>query len=401
MALTDAELEKLLGDLESDRVERKESIQGDAPTKIREALCAFANDLPDHRRPGVVIVGARDDGRPAGLTVTDELLLQLADMRTDGNILPPPSLVVEKRTLRGAELAVVTVEPADSPPVRYRGRIYIRIGPRRATATAQDERLLNEKRRHRDRPFDVQRVPSANVGDLDRSFFEDSYLPAVVAADVLAANERSYEQRLSATKMIAGTDDPTPTNLGVLVLGIRTRDFLPGAYLQFLRLAGTTLGASIVDEQAIDGSLPEVIRRIDEKLVAHNRVEVDVTSGPIETRRAAYPMAALQQLLRNALLHRTYEASNAPVRVTWYDDRIEIWNPGGPFGAVTPENFGQPGVADYRNPNLAEAVRALGYVQRFGVGIALARAALKANGNPAPAFEANAAYVAVTVRAIA
>jgi len=67
----------------------------------------------------------------------------------------------------------------------------------------------------------------------------------------------------------------------------------------------------------------------------------------------------------------------ATVRVYWFDDRIEIHNPGGPFGSVTPENFGQPGVTDYRNPNLAEALRALGYVQRFGAGIAIARKALR------------------------
>ena len=47
------QLEALLADLESDLVERKASLQGDAPGKIREAVCAFANDLPDHRRPGV------------------------------------------------------------------------------------------------------------------------------------------------------------------------------------------------------------------------------------------------------------------------------------------------------------------------------------------------------------
>ena len=56
---SDAELTCMMADLESDLVERKESLRGDAPVKIRQAVCAFANDLPDHRRPGVVFVGAR------------------------------------------------------------------------------------------------------------------------------------------------------------------------------------------------------------------------------------------------------------------------------------------------------------------------------------------------------
>jgi len=99
---SDLELERMLSDVESDLTERKESFAGDAPTKAREAVCAFANDLPNHGRPGVLFVGARDDGSPAGLAVTNELLLQLADMKTDGNIVPPPTLTVGKRVLRGA-----------------------------------------------------------------------------------------------------------------------------------------------------------------------------------------------------------------------------------------------------------------------------------------------------------
>lgn len=399
MNYSDVELERMLADIESDLAERKESFRGDAPTTVREAACAFANDLPGHRCPGVVFVGVRDDGTPSGLAITDELLRQLGDVKTDGNIVPPPTLTVEKRLLRGAEVAVVTVHPADSPPVRYKGRVYIRIGPRRGTASAQDERILTERRRHKDRPFDVQPLAAATIADLDRRRFEDEYLPSAFAPDVVAANDRSYEQRLAATKMILGADEPMPTVLGLLVLGMRTRDFLPGAYIQFLRIAGKELTDPITDEQAIDGPVADVLRRIDEKLAAHNRQAVEYTSGPLERRTSAYPMVALHQFVRNAVMHRAYDATNMPVRVYWYDDRIEITNPGGPFGAVTVDNFGQPGLADYRNPNLAEALRVLGFVQRFGVGIPIARRELQANGNPPPEFSVQPSHIGVTVRA--
>ena len=70
--LNDEELLGLLGEVESDRVEFKESLSGSALNAIREAICSFANDLPDHGEPGVVFVGARDDGSVVGLPVTDE-----------------------------------------------------------------------------------------------------------------------------------------------------------------------------------------------------------------------------------------------------------------------------------------------------------------------------------------
>jgi ATP-dependent DNA helicase RecG len=84
--------------------------------------------------------------------------------------------------------------------------------------------------------------------------------------------------------------------------------------------------------------------------------------------------------------------------MTWFTDRIEIQNPGGPFGQVNRQNFAQPGITDYRNPHLAEAMKNLGYVQRFGVGIPLARRELEKNGNPPPEFIVEDAHVLVIVR---
>ena len=397
---TDQELEALMADLESDLVERKETLKGDAQAKARQAVCAFANDLPNRQRAGVLFIGVNDAGQPSGLPVTDDLLRHIADFKADGSMVPPPSMVVEKRRLHGADVAVAHVFPAEAPPVRYDGRIWIRIGPRRGVASRQDEHILSEKRRHRDRPFDAQPLPGAVLADLSRRRFEEEYLPQAFHPDVLAANDRTYEERLAATKMIASPEDPTPTVAGMLVLGIRTLDYIPGAYVQFLRIAGTQLGdAPVQDEAVIDGVLLDIVRRLDEKLAAHNRTAVDITSSPTEIRESTYPLPALQQLTRNALLHRSYEGTNAPTRVYWFDDRIEILSPGGPFGSVTSETFGQPGFTDYRNPVLAEAMRVLGLVQRFGYGIPAARTQLAKAGHPPPEFEVNANWVRCTVRA--
>lgn len=372
-ALNDEMLLAMLTELESDRVERKESFTGNVKEKVREAVCACANDLAGHGEPGVIFIGARDDGTPAGLEVTDALLCHLADIKTDGNIAPPPSLIVEKRILAGAEFAVITVWPCDTPPVRFKGKIHVRWGPRRGLASAQDERILNERRRHRDRPFDVQPVKEATVDNLDRLRFQQEYLPSLVAREVLAANERTYEQQLAAAKMVVNDAAPVPTVLGILVVGNGPTDWLPGAYTQFLRVAGSDLTCPISDEELIHGSVGDQIRRLEEKVEAHIRRSVDFASLNTEVREEDFSMDGLRQLMRNAFMHRSYEATNAPIRVYWFDDRVEIHNPGGPFGSITQENFGQPGLTDYRNPNLAEAMRALGFAQRFGAGIAIAR----------------------------
>ena len=102
-----------------------------------------------------------------------------------------------------------------------------------------------------------------------------------------------------------------------------------------------------------------------------------------------YPDTALREFLVNAVIHRNYQ-SNTPIRFYWFADHIEIQSPGGLYGEVTPQNYLTHN--SYRNPVIAEAMKALGYVNRFGYGIARAQRALVDNGNPAAefTFDANA-----------
>jgi ATP-dependent DNA helicase RecG len=393
---TDENLLALLNATESDRVERKRSFKNEAE-KARQAVCAFSNDLPDHKEPGILFIGAEDNGDPSNLPVTDELLLQLSDMKTDGNILPLPVFTVEKRILKNAEMAVVIVMPSDMPPVRYKGQTWVRSGPRRSIANAQEERILNEKRRYKDLPFDINPIPRAKIEDLSRVVFENEYLPAAFAKEVLDANNRSYAERLSSCRMIVSPDDTTPTILGLLTLGNSPQDYIPGAYVQFLRIDGTELFDPVIDEEEIKGALSDIIRRTEEKLKAHNHTAVDISQGP-QTTAQDYPHGAFQQLLYNAVMHRVYEGTNAPVRVYWFNDRVEINSPGGPFGNVTSENFGKPGITDYRNPNIADIFKTLGYIQKYGMGIQTAQNVMKLNGNPPIEFRINQGFVVCILR---
>ncbi|MCY3808289.1 MAG: hypothetical protein OXG58_02440 [Gemmatimonadetes bacterium] len=269
----------------------------------------------------------------------------------------------------------------------------------RALEALMAERILNERRRHRDTPFDLRPLYRATLADLHIRRFEEDYLPGALDPEALAANDRTTEERLAAARMILSVEDPVPTVVGVLALGRTPQDFLPGAYIQFLRIEGAELASPIRDEARCTGDVRKQLERLILKLDAHNRTSVDITSGPREIRRHFHAPDALRQIAYNAVMHRTYEGTNAPVRVTWFDDRVEIISPGGAYGAVTAEEFGRPGLADYRNPSLAEAMRVLGIVQRFGVGIGIARDALRRNDQPDPVFEVQSHCVRCVLRA--
>jgi len=154
----------------------------------------------------------------------------------------------------------------------------------------------------------------------------------------------------------------------------------------------------ILDQEKINGTISQLLRQLDDKLKANNATALSLDENATEVKRPLYPLAALKQLIGNALMHRTYSESNAPVRIYWFSDRIEIHSPGGPNGQVTAENFGQPGLTDYRNPLIAEALKVLGFVQKFGMGISLAQRALEQNGNPKASFRIEPTYVLAVIR---
>jgi len=389
--LSQDQLVPLLSDLESDRVERTISVK--ARDKFGEAVCAFANDLPGHGKPGYLLIGVANDGALSGLTVTDELLTNLGGLRSEGKILPPPVLHITKFTLDGGDVAVVEVQPSDLPPVRYEGKVWVRVGPRKAVATEQEERILSERRVAMARSFDAHPCPEAVLDDLALGPFE-SYRRVAVDSDTIAANHRSVEQQLASLRFF----DPKrhcPTHAGILLFGKNPRFFLPGAYVQYLRMPGTQLSDIPEDQAEISGDLMSVLKELE------LRVRLVVQTGlrsvsPLQERLAPdYPEQALRELLMNAVMHRNYD-SNTPIRFYVFADHVEIQSPGGLYGEATRANF--PHQNSYRNPVIAEAMKALGYVNRFGYGIERAQALLQQNGNPPATFEFDERSFLVTIR---
>lgn len=378
--IDEQELRLLLADLESDRVER--TISTNDTDKFCEAICAFANDMPANNVPGYLVIGARNDGEIEGIDVSDRLLQQLSSYADSGQIVPLPSITVQKMSLPEGDVAVVEVRPSDMPPVRYRGRACIRRGPRKAIANEQEERVLTEKRVHHARTFDLRPCRGCGRDELVLDLFQLTYLKAAIAPELVEENNRDMLLQMASLGFWC-TPEACATNAGAILFAQDPPRWFPGAAIQYVRYEGDALDSDILDERRFEGDLITVLRELDSFLKTLFPSRPEPVSPLREDARVPYPVVAVRELLMNGVMHRDYE-SNAAIRFYWFRDRIEIQNPGGLYGAVTPQTF--PNQNDYRNPKIAEAMKTLGYVNTFGRGIARVQQSLHANGNPPAEF---------------
>ena len=374
--LTRDELVDLLVKPESFRVEKSTSTTN--MDKFCEAICAFANDLPDSRRPGYLLLGVTDDGKCSGLKVTDELQKKIAAIRVDGNILPMPVMNLQVFNFPEGDVLVVEVQPALLPPVRYRGRTFVRIGPRKDLATREEEDILTQRNSYHFPTMDSTPCTIAKLDDLDLDLFEKNYLPKAVASDLLVNSRRTPKDWLIALRLY-NRERECPTYAGILLCGKDPLMFMHGAYVQYVRWGGKDNASPILNQRIFEGNLctllPQLDTFIDMAIVQKRPIPVSALREEIITN---YPKWAIRELLMNAVMHRDY-MGNAPIRFYQYPDRIEIMNHGGLYGRVRPENF--PNINDYRNPDVAVCIRTLGYVNMLNHGIPEVQRQLVDNGN--------------------
>lgn len=393
--ITEAELLTLLAEVESFRVERTISVNN--TDKFAQAICAFANDMAGSRLPGYLLLGADDKtGSPNGLVVTDQLLQNLGSLASNGNILPAPAIIIFKMILSSGlgEIAVVEVQPSDLPPVRYKGQAWIRRGPLKGIANETEEKILIERRTAAARTFDAQPCVGASLSDLALNLFTSTYRPQAIDAETIAENRRPIENQLASLRFF-DLGRNLPTYAGLILFAKDLLGWLPNAYVQYVHFAGPNMGADVISEKRFQGDLLSVVRDL-KAWVGLVTSTHPVRSSALEERMVAdFPESAVRELMMNAVLHRSYEAAS-PVHFYQFSDRIEIQNPGPLYGVARPENF--PNQTAYRNPVIAEAMKTIGAVNRYGRGVERAQIALKKNGSPPAEFIFGDTYFASIIR---
>lgn len=306
---------------------------------------------------------------------------------------------MELAELEGKQVLVVRVPPQRTPVGTSKGVFLRRIRgsdgrpacvPMDAAAIsslAADRRLLDPSAQVIEGagwqdldPLEFERFRRSireRRGRSDESLLDLSNLELAKALGVVEANGEVRGIRLA----------------GLLLFGREEaiRRFVPTHEVAFQVLRGIEVEVN----DFFRWPLVRVVEEIEARIRARNR-EQELMVGVLRVGVPDYPERALREALANALIHRDYLRLGA-VHFQWYEDRIEISNPGGfPEGVrldnllVTPP---RP-----RNPLLADALKRAGIVERTARGIDTIFYEQLRNGRPAPSYErSDAASVIVVI----
>lgn len=321
MTISDEEIRQQLRLGEDSRWEFKQiEFRDNSPASPRreelaDELSAFAN-----ASGGVLLCGVSDDGRIPGMSreqmgTLDRLLVEVS---TDA-IEPALRIDVHHRELDEKAFVLVEVPRGDAVHKRS-GRAFIRVGATKRRLDG-DERLRLAQGRAQSRYlwFDKQIVPNTGFETLDERLWEP-LLSVAGAADP----RRALMNLRFLTRDEAGVDRATVA--GVLLCSQAPQEWLPQATIFATHYRGRDRASGQLDAQEITGPLPTQIVEAVKFTVRNMRVAAHKV--PEREDVPQYSVAAVFEAVVNAVAHRDYSVSARHIRLSMFEDRLEIDSPG-------------------------------------------------------------------------
>lgn len=354
-----------------------------SPEAALKAVVAFANTAG-----GTLLIGVEDGTRRVrGVADPLELEERIANLISD-RIAPRIVPEIEILPWRRTQVVALQVHPSPSRPhfLTREGPaegVYVRVG---STNRRADAALIEEFRRFaRGEGFDELPMPEVDSEDLDFR----------VASELFAPVRKLGRRDLDTLRLVTGHQGrKVPTVGGMLLFGRDRERHFPDAWVQAGRFAGRDK-TRILDRTEIR-SVP--VRAVEEAIgFVQKHAWQAAEIGAVRRRdRWNLPPEAVREAVINAVVHADYAQRGAPIRISIFDDRLEIENPGLlPFG-LTLDDLPH-GVSRLRNRVIGRTFHALGLIEQWGSGVQRMTAACLAAGLAPPVFEEIAIRFRVTI----
>lgn len=390
--------------VESNRVE---FISGWNPTPIIHSICAFANDI-DNVGGGYIVVGVEEnDGTPVlpvkGIPQerVDGILKELIGLCHMIEPLYYP--VVEPVFFQGKYIIVIWVSGGHGRPYKAAKDVhsdkstklyYIRKFSSTIVASPEEEKELFYI--SMDIPFDDRPNLAADVSDLDIGLMR-SHLKEIGSS--------LYEHSLSMDaldiakniQLVAGPPEAVkPLNVGLLMFSERPEKYFRYARIEVVDIPDPT--GTNMTEKVFTGPIQRQLSDALAFIKNYTLKEVVIKSADRAeaTRISNYPYAAIEEILANAVYHRSYQEKE-PITVRITSESIEITS----FPGLSDKDIAELRIRArvYRNRRIGDFLKELKLIEGRNTGFPNAIKALKANGSGMPRFEMDEerSFLSVTI----
>ena len=333
---------------ESQTVEWKQSL-GEWK-EIVETCAAFATS-----KGGTIYVGISPDGTCDGTKIGKRSLEDLAN-KIKTNTDPPQFPTMETTGPDDAAMLEIRIEDSPIKPVWAFGRPLKRVG-------RTNQRLKRDE---------AQRLVEIST----RRTWDAYQCPEFTSKHILKRAVRDFLER-AGMKLSTPVGDVL-TNIGMpaeasgycngaaLLFGRRPQQFFVEAQVKCGRFIGTD-SVEFLDEITLDGPILHQLEEALAFVTRNTRQAIRITGKPSHDRIPEYPERAVREAIINALCHRDYtDAGTIQVRI--YDDRLEVWSPGGlPYG-VTLRQLYRRHRSHPRNRLIAQALHRARLIEHWGTG---------------------------------
>jgi ATP-dependent DNA helicase RecG len=384
--------------VEHARLEFKAVCDSTNRDQVIKTISAFANDF-QNLNGGYVVIGIEEkDGQavlpPRGVP-EDKLDLIQKEIRGDcKRLITPEYQPLFYPVLFDAKYLLIIYAPGgDNRPYSTLNRNgkpahFVRIGSQ--TAEAQDDihrQLIEQTARI---PFDDRRNLTARIEDISpllvRRFLAD------VRSELVAVGQQIDDLQLyEHLRLLAPINGhKVPKNVALMFFQENPDKFFPGSRIEIVQF-GDDAGGNLIEERTFSGPVPTQIKSALDYLDGLGGRLLQKSSHQAEVERTvAYPYAAMEEAIVNAVYHRTYDGVPEPVKVYLYPDRLEIISYPGPVNGIAIEDFSTgkslPPVPA-RNRRIGELLKELRLCESRGTGIPKIKRKMDENGSPPPHFD--------------
>ncbi len=345
---------------EGRRLEFKSKIP--AGPEIAKTIIAFANDAG-----GELYIGVQDNPRNVlGLDEDDLLMLEekisnIVHDNCNPIILPEISFF----RFQNKYLIKIQIYKGNNPPYYLKSRgidsgTFIRVGS--SNRAASPEMIAELERRKNNISFDSILIYEKELSEIDISSFVRHFKEKT--------GENAGMQTLSKLRLFdSDQGKELPTNALILLSDddLQSRLF-PYAKIECARFKGITPG-DFIDQKTISGPLSLQAESAYQFILRHIS-QGSSYDGVYRIDRWEYPVTAIREAIRNAVIHRDYSLTGKDIKIAVFDNKIEITSPGKLLPTVD-YNQMEAGQSDIRNMVLAPVFKKLGIIEQWGNGLQL------------------------------